>query len=109
MAVTPFPAVQLSQTPQATPVPGAVDTVNSNISPNTGKTIFRFKNSGSAATVTFSSIVIEDGLDLESLVVNVPATTGDVEMSGLQTSIFGSQVTWLASASSVTASVTEPG
>lgn len=109
-APTAMAATHLSQTPVSTPVPAAVDAVNGNISGNTGATIFRLKNSDSAAThtVTFDTIVVEDGLTLEDLVITIPES-GDVEISGLQTEYFGANVTWLASdGTHVTVSVVEP-
>lgn len=110
-APTVMAATQLSETPTNTPVPAAVDAVNGNISPNSGRTVFRIKNSdsGGSHTVTFDSIVVKDGLALADRVVTVPAS-GDVEVSGLRTDVFGAQVTWLASdGTHVTVSVTEPG
>jgi hypothetical protein len=103
-------STQLSQTPVSTPVPGAVDAVNGNISTNTGSTVFRIKNSDTAThTVTFDTIVSEDGLALANMVITVPAS-GDIEISGLPTQVFGSQVTWLASdGTHITVSVVEPG
>lgn len=110
-APTAMAAVQLSETPVTTPVPGAVDAVNGNISPNTGRTVFRIKNSdsGGSHTVTFTSIVTEDNLALANRIVTVPIS-GDVSVSGLPPAIFGSQTEWLASdGTHVTVSVTEPG
>ena len=110
MTATPMASTQLSQTPVATPVPGAVDAVNSNISTNTGATVFRLKNSDTAAshTVTFNSIVTEDNLALADLVVTVPIS-GDVSLAGLPVDVFGAQITWLASdGTHLTVSVTEP-
>jgi hypothetical protein len=103
-------STQLSQTPVTTPVPGAVDATNGNISVNTGATVFRIKNSDTAAshTVTFTSIVTEDSLALADLVVTV-AISGDVSLSQLPVDVFGSQVSWLASdGTHLTVSVTEP-
>jgi hypothetical protein len=103
-------ATQLSRAFTNTPVPAAVDAVNGNVSPNTGKTIFRLKNSDSGAThtVTFDTIVAEDGLELANLVITIPES-GDGEISDLDTKTFGSQVTWLASdGTHVTVSVVEP-
>jgi len=110
MTATPMASTQLSQTPVSTPVPGAVDGTNGNVSVNTGATVFRLKNSDSGATqtVTFYTIVTEDGLSLENLVITIPES-GDVSISGLPVDVFGSQVSWLASSATyVTVSVTEP-
>lgn len=111
-APTPMAATVLSQTPVSTPTPAATDGTNGNISGNTGSTIFRLKNSDSAAahTVTFDSIITEDAgaLTLSDLVITVPIS-GDVQISGLQTSLFGANVTWKVSdATHVTVSVIQP-
>ena len=111
MTATPMASTVLSQSPVTTPVPGAVDAINGNISSNTGSTVFRIKNTDSVAThtVTFDTIVTEDNLTLSNMVITVPIS-GDVSISGLPTAIFGSQVSWLASdGTHLTVSVTEPG
>ena len=110
MTATPMASTQLSQTPVTTPVPGAVDAVNGNISVNTGATVFRLKNSDGSAThtVTFYSIVTEDSLSLANLVITVPIS-GDASLSQLPVDVFGSQVSWLASdGTHLTVSVVEP-
>jgi hypothetical protein len=110
MTATVMAATQLSQTPVTTPVPAAVDATNGNVTPNSGATVFRLKNSDSAAThtVTFYSIVTEDSLSLANLVVTVPIS-GDVTLSQLPVDVFGAQVSWLASdGTHITVSVIEP-
>lgn len=110
MTATVMASTQLSQTPVTTPVPGAVDATNGNVSVNTGATVFRLKNSDSVSThtVTFYSIVTEDSLALANLVITVPVS-GDVSLSQLPVDVFGSQVSWLASdGTHLTVSVVEP-
>jgi len=110
MAATPIAVTQLSQSPTTTPTPGATDAVNGNICPNSGKTVFRFKNSDTNPhNVTFVPIVTEDGLALQSLPIAVPAS-GDIEVSGFQVNVFGAQITFNSSdGTHITCSVTEPG
>ena len=110
MTATVMASTQLSQTPVTTPVPGAVDAVNGNVTPNSGATVFRLKNSDSVSThtVTFTSNVVEDSLALADLVVTVPIS-GDVTLSQLPVDVFGAQVSWLASdGTHLTVSVVEP-
>lgn len=110
MSNTPMAATQLSQTPVTAPTPATVDAVNGNITPNSGATIFELKNTDTAThTVTFDTIVTDDGLDLANLVITVPASS-TVMVSGLPPSVFGSNVQWLASSATyITAAVIEPG
>ena len=87
--------------------------MNSNITPNTGRTVFHLKNTDSAAThtVTFQSILTADGgtLQMPGKIVTIPES-GDVMVSGFDPSTFGAQMTWLASdGTHVTVGIVEPG
>src|ERR1700683_1377369 len=98
MTATVMAATQLSQTPVTTPVPGAVDATNGNVTPNSGATVFRLKNSDSGSTHTraLTSTAVGGGLGLADLVGTVPIS-GDVTLSQLPVDVFGAQVSWLAS------------
>ena len=112
-APTAMAATHLSQTPVSTPTPAAVDAVNGNITPNSGRTVFRIKSTDGAAThtVTFQSVVTADNaaLQMPGLVVTIPIS-GDVQVSDFDPVTFGAQMTWLASdATHLTVSAIEPG
>lgn len=70
--------------------------------------MFRFQNTDSAShTVTITTIPTEDGLALASLVLTIPATS-TYFYSQFDTSVFGSQMTYLASNADIEVTVYEP-
>jgi hypothetical protein len=76
MAATAIMSAQLSRAVTPDPAGTACDTVNGNITTNTGATIFRVHNTDTAShTLTFVSIPTEDGLALADLVITIPAST----------------------------------
>lgn len=108
MAATAFASLQLSRTQTADPTNTACDAVNGNITPNTGATVFRLQNSDTSShTVTFTTIPVEDGLDLADLVVTV-AASAIVWLSGFDVDVFGAQMTYTASSAMVKVSALEP-
>ena len=94
---TPINSNQLSRTPLTDPAGTFCDAVNSNITPNSGATVFRIVNTDTTAhTVTFDSIPTEDGLALADLVVTIPSSTTQWA-AGFDEETFGAQLTYLAS------------
>ena len=105
---TPINSNQLSRTPLTDPAGTFCDAVNSNITPNSGATVFRIVNTDTAAhTVTFDSIPTEDGLALADLVVTIPSSTTQWA-AGFDEETFGAQLTYLASSALIKVTIFEP-
>ena len=81
---------------------------------NTGRTVLHFKKSGAGAcTVTIDTPNSVDSLAIAQRTVNVPATTGDIHISGLKTDIYndvnGDLKITLSEVTGLTLALMEPG
>ncbi len=109
MAATALASLPLSRVQTIDPTNTVCDSVNGNITTNTGATVFRFQNSDSTShTVTFTTIPTEDGLGLQPEVITL-AGSAIVWLSGFDTNTFGSQITYTANSALVKVTAFEPG
>ena len=105
---TALASVQLSRVQTADPTNTACDAINGNITVNTGATCFRFDNTDTAShTVTFTTILSQDGLALADEVVTI-AGSATVWLSDFDVDTFGSQITYMASNALVKVTAFEP-
>lgn len=66
------------------PVYTALNATDTYFAPRSGgKLLLHFKNTGTQATVTFDVTQTQDGVAYTDPTVTVPATTGDIMVSGL--------------------------
>ena len=110
MAATLIAPLQLSQAPTADPGNGtAADTVNGNVSPNTGATVFRLKNTDTNPhTVTFVTPGTVEGLAIADKPVTVPSGGTFQFVSGFDVTNFGANIKYTCDSALVFITVMEP-
>lgn len=94
MTATPLAVTPLSRTPTADPAGVAADAVNHNSVVNTGRTIFRVKNTDTAPhNVTFVTPGTVDGLAVADDGPHAVAASSVAWFSGYDTPAFGGVMT----------------
>jgi hypothetical protein len=76
MAATAVARTQLSHVPLTDPAGTAMDATNGNVIPNSGGTIWRFKNTDTSShTVTFIPVSVVEDFTVTHAAYTVPAST----------------------------------